>query len=91
MRGEAERQTNMLLAVTSDSFVARDHPIRRIKPIVDAALTRLSPLLDAMYSQGCKGGRRRTSRWPCLRGSGHRVNDSLTSCSRYGRGRPLHL
>ena len=50
MRGDAERQTNMLLAVTPDSFIPDDHPIRRIKPIVDAALRRLSPLFDTMYS-----------------------------------------
>ena len=50
MRGDAERQTNMLLAVTPDSFIPDDHPIRRIKPIVDAALRQLSPLFDTMYS-----------------------------------------
>ena len=51
MRGDAERQTNMLLAVTPDSFIPDDHPIRRIKPIVDSALQRLSPLFGAMYSK----------------------------------------
>ena len=51
MRGDAERQTNMLLAVTPNSFIPDDHPIRRIKPIVDAALRRLSPLFDAMYAR----------------------------------------
>ena len=50
MRGDAERQTNMLLAVTPDSFIPDDHPIRSIKPIVDAALQRLSPLFGTMYS-----------------------------------------
>ena len=29
MRGDAERQANMLLAVTPDSFIPEDHPIRR--------------------------------------------------------------
>ena len=38
MRGDAERQANIMLAVTPDSFVPDDHPIRRIKPIVDSAL-----------------------------------------------------
>ena len=50
MRGDAERQANILLAVTPDSFIPDDHPIRRIKPIVDAALTKLSPLFGTMYS-----------------------------------------
>ena len=37
MRGDAERQANMLLAVTPDSFIPEEHPIRRIKPIVESA------------------------------------------------------
>lgn len=51
MRGGAERQANIMLAVTPESFVPADHPIRRIKPIVDAALARLSPLPGSMYSR----------------------------------------
>jgi len=42
---------NIMLAVTPESFVPADHPIRRIKPIVEAALQRLSPLFDSMYSR----------------------------------------
>jgi len=41
----------MLLAVTPDSFIPDDHPIRRIKPIVESALVRLSPLFNAMYAE----------------------------------------
>lgn len=52
MRGDAERQADIMIAVTPDSFVPADHPVRRIKPIVDAALQRLSPLFDAMYAAG---------------------------------------
>ena len=37
LRGDAERQANMLLAVTPDSFIPEEHPIRRIKPIVESA------------------------------------------------------
>ena len=51
MRGDAERQSNIMLAVTPESFIPGDHPIRRIKPIVDAALQRLSPRFDAMYAR----------------------------------------
>ena len=50
MRGGAERQANMLLAVTPDSFIPEEHPIRRIKPIVESALARLSSLFDGMYA-----------------------------------------
>ena len=51
MRGDAERQGDIMLALTPDDFVPADHPIRRIKPIVDAALQRLSPLFETMYSR----------------------------------------
>ncbi len=50
MRGDTERQADIMLAVTPGSFVPAGHPIRRIKPIVDAALARLSPLFDSTYS-----------------------------------------
>jgi transposase len=50
MRGDDDRQTAMLLALTPDQLVPEDHPIRRIKPIVERVLARLSPLFDAMYA-----------------------------------------
>lgn len=50
MRGENEEQAEMLLAVTTDTLVPKDHPIRRIRVIVDAVLLRLSPTFDAMYA-----------------------------------------
>lgn len=51
MRGDRERQANMLLAVTPEAFVPKDHPLRRIKPLVDECLERLSPRFDAMYAR----------------------------------------
>lgn len=51
MRGDDDRQAEMLLALTPDQLVPADHPIRRIKPIVEAVLTRLSPLFDEMYAE----------------------------------------
>ena len=41
----------MLLAITPDQLVPADHPIRRIKPLVEAVLARLSPLFDEMYAE----------------------------------------
>ena len=41
MRGTAVRQATMLTAVTLDALVPQDHPIRKIKPLVDGALTKL--------------------------------------------------
>ena len=52
MRGDTEHQANIMLAVTPDDFVPADHPIRRIKPIVDWALCSAICVSD------------RQSRWP---------------------------
>ncbi len=50
MRGEAERQSRMLVGVTPDQLVPADHPIRRIKAIVEPALAHLSPTFARMYA-----------------------------------------
>ena len=52
MRGETERQATLLLGLTPEGFVARDNPLRRIKPLVDSALRRMSPLFDQVYAAG---------------------------------------
>ncbi len=52
MRGDASRQTFMLLGVTPDQLVPANHPIRHIKPIVEQALTHLSPTFAQMYAGG---------------------------------------
>ena len=51
MRGETTRQAPILLAVTREAFVPADHPLRRIKPLVDDCLARLSPRFAAMYAK----------------------------------------
>jgi transposase len=50
MRGEAERQSAMLFGITPDQLVPAEHPIRRIKPIVEQALTHLAPTFARMYA-----------------------------------------
>jgi transposase len=50
MRGKKENQIVMLSAITPDQLVPQDHPIRKIKPIVDRALEELSPIFDRMYA-----------------------------------------
>lgn len=50
MRGESERQATMLLGLTPDGFVPKDRPLRRIKPLADTALRRMSPLFDEIYT-----------------------------------------
>ena len=51
MRGDRERQANIMLAVTPEAFVPDDHPLRRIKPLVDECLAQLSPRFEEMYAQ----------------------------------------
>ena len=48
MRGDATMQTTMLSLVTTDDFIPGDHPIRRIKPVVERALSELSPVFAQM-------------------------------------------
>ncbi|MBJ7596382.1 MAG: transposase [Candidatus Dormibacteraeota bacterium] len=50
MRGNTFEQVAMLSTLTPDELVPVDHPIRRIKAIVETALAELSPQFDAMYS-----------------------------------------
>jgi transposase len=51
MRGNTFDQVAMLSTLTPDELVPKDHPIRRIKVIVEQALRELSPAFDTMYSR----------------------------------------
>ena len=51
MRGDVERQTMILSAGTPDQLIPQDHPIRLIKPMVDRALSELSPTFSRMYAK----------------------------------------
>jgi transposase len=51
MRGDQLQQVTMLSTLTPDQLVPTNHPIRRIKPIVDRAMAELSPTFDAMYAK----------------------------------------
>ena len=42
----------MTFGLRRDGFVARDHPLRRIKPLADSAIRRISPLFDEIYAAG---------------------------------------
>ena len=50
MRGKTDQQSSML-ALAPEDLIPADHPIRRIKPIVDQVLRELSPTFDEMYHQ----------------------------------------
>jgi len=50
MRGETTRQV-MMTTTTPDQLVPMEHPIRKIKPIVERALAELSPIFEDVYSR----------------------------------------
>ena len=52
MRCDAERQATLMLGLTPDGFVPKGHPLRRIRPLTDSVLTRMSPLFDELYASG---------------------------------------
>jgi transposase len=52
MRGGAERQATLMLGLTPEGFVPKNHPLRRIKPLADSALRRMSPLFNEIYAAG---------------------------------------
>ena len=51
MRGRPNPQRSMLAIEDLEERIPRDHPLRRIKEVADAALARLSPTFDRIYAQ----------------------------------------
>jgi transposase len=50
MRGTSERQLAMLSSLSPEDLIPADHPIRRIRKVVDAVLVELDGEFDAMYA-----------------------------------------
>lgn len=50
MRGTPERQLSMLSSLSTEDLIPVDHPIRRIKVVVDVVLAGMDAEFDAMYS-----------------------------------------
>jgi transposase len=50
MRGEEWRQRAIMMVMDPDERVPKEHPLRRVKELADAALVQLSSLFDEMYS-----------------------------------------
>ncbi len=51
MRGEDRDTASMFSYVSPERRVPKDHPLRPIREMVDAALKELSPRFEAMYSR----------------------------------------
>jgi transposase len=52
MRGTPDRQLSMLSSLSTEDLIPADHPIRRIRKVVDEVLGELDGIFDAMYSAG---------------------------------------
>lgn len=50
MRGTTSKQPTMFTLVSLESRVPPDHPLRRLKPIVERVLQRLDSVFEAMYA-----------------------------------------
>ena len=50
MRGRSDRQLAMLTTVSTEDLIPAEHPIRRIRAVVDVVLAELDESFDAMYS-----------------------------------------
>jgi transposase len=50
MRGQDTQQSTMFSYLSPEQRVPADHPLRRIRPMVELALKALSPTFDEMYS-----------------------------------------
>jgi len=51
MRGTTSHQVTMLGWVDPEELIPAPHPIRRVKPLAEAALRELEPTFEGMYAQ----------------------------------------
>src|SRR5690242_16396352 len=52
MRGSSDPQLAMLISLSTEELIPPDHPIRRIRVVVDAVLAELDDTFDGMYATG---------------------------------------
>jgi hypothetical protein len=50
MRGTPDPQLAMLTSLSTEDLIPPDHPIRRIRVVVDAVLAELDEVFDGMYA-----------------------------------------
>src|SRR3954470_3041385 len=52
MRGSSDPQLAMLTTLSTEELIPADHPIRKIRVVVDTVLAELDGTFDAMYASG---------------------------------------
>ena len=65
MRGMDHQQSGMFSYISAERRVPKDHPLRAMRVMVDAALEELGPRFDELYAAA--GGRRSRRRSCCAR------------------------
>jgi transposase len=51
MRGSTDRQMTICTVVDPGELIPEQHPIRRVRPFVESALSRLEPTFEEMYAK----------------------------------------
>jgi hypothetical protein len=49
MRGTPDPQLSMLTSLSTEDLIPADHPIRKIRVVVDAVLVEMDPVFEKMY------------------------------------------